>query len=157
MSTFLIFGYTGGRTLSNQNFDPASTAVGFFKNRFYCSEAILHTYNRHLNLGLSETAIRMASGFGAGLGGAKCTCGSLTGAVLVIGALKGRVNASESEKEVFDLTKELHDRFKEKFKATCCRVLTREVEWGTPEHHEFCTRFVYGAVEILEDVLKSRK
>lgn len=142
--------------MSHQKTDPAATAVGLFRNGFYCSEAILQTYNRHLNLGLNETALRMASGFGAGLGTARCTCGSLTGAVLVLGALKGRVNNNESEKEVFELTKELHDRFKEKFKATCCRVLTRDVEWGTPEHHEFCDRFVYGAVEILEDVLNSR-
>lgn len=142
--------------MSNQNVDPGVMAVGLFRNGLYCSEAILQAYNEHLNLGLNETALRMASGFAAGLGAAKCTCGSLTGAVLVLGALKGRVNNSESEKEVFELTKELHDRFKEKFKATCCRVLTRDVEWGTPEHHEFCDRFVFGAVEILETVLNSK-
>ena len=153
----LFSGNPGERDLSNQTNDPAARAVELFRRGFYCSEAILQTYNRHLNLGLNNTALRMASGFGAGLGAAKCTCGSLTGAVLVIGALKGRVKASKSESEVFKLTKELHDRFKEKFKATCCRILTREVEWGTPEHHEFCTRYVYGTVEILEEILRQNK
>lgn len=147
----------GGINLSNQKINPAATAVGFFRNGFYCSEAILQTYNRHLDLGLNETALRMASGFGAGLGAAKCTCGSLTGAVMVVGALKGRVKTSESEKEVFELTKELHDRFKVKFKSTCCRVLTRDLIWGTPQHHEFCDRFVYGAVEILEEILNKEQ
>lgn len=142
--------------MSDKNIGPASAAVGLFRNGLYCSEAILQTYNEHLDLGLNGNALRMASGFGAGLGASKCTCGSLTGAVLVVGALYGRVNARESEKVVFELTKELHDRFKKKFKATCCRVLTRDVEWGTKEHHDFCEPFVYGAVEILEDVLNSR-
>jgi C_GCAxxG_C_C family probable redox protein len=135
----------------------ANDAVDLFKKGLYCSEAILQTYNKYLNLGLDEKALKMATGFGAGLGTAKCVCGSLTGAILVISALKGRVNPSENEKEVFELTKMLHDRFKDRFKATCCRVLTRDVEWGTPGHIEFCSHYVHGTVEILEEILNSRE
>lgn len=141
--------------IQNEN-HIANQAVELFKQGLYCSEAILQTYNKNLNLGFNEKALKMATGFGAGLGTAKCVCGSLTGAVLVIGAIKGRIKASESEKEVFDLTRELHDRFKDRFKTTCCRILTRDVEWNTPEHIEFCSRYVYETVEILEEILNKK-
>jgi C_GCAxxG_C_C family probable redox protein len=108
----------------------AKKATQLFKDGFYCSEAIIQVFNEHLDLGLNENAIRMATGFGAGLGAAKCCCGSLTGAVMVLSAVKGRTTKEENVDEVFALTRELHDKFKKRFKSTCCRVLTKDVEWG---------------------------
>ncbi len=139
--------------MTSDNMKPSDEAVELFSNGLFCSEAILQAYNRHYRLGLSESALKMATVFGAGLGASKCCCGSLTGAALVLGAIKGRTNPEESIEESFKLTAMLHDRFKEVFKSTCCRVLTRNLEWGAPEHHEYCKRFVKGAAEILEDIL----
>jgi C_GCAxxG_C_C family probable redox protein len=135
----------------------AEQATELFKGGLYCSEAILQVFNKHLNLGLNDNAIKMATGFGAGLGASKCCCGSLTGAVMVLSAVKGRTNDKDNVDEVFTLTRELHDRFKKKFGATCCRVLTRNVKWGEPEHHLHCGQYVYGAVEILVDILERNK
>ncbi|MCI1945511.1 C-GCAxxG-C-C family (seleno)protein [Clostridium luticellarii] len=131
----------------------ATQAVDLFKGGLYCSEAILQVFNRELDLKLNDTAIKMSTGFGAGLGASKCCCGSLTGAVLVLSAVKGRTSAEEDVDEVFALTKKLHDEFKRKFNATCCRILTKSVKWGQPEHHENCEKIVAGAVEILVDIL----
>jgi C_GCAxxG_C_C family probable redox protein len=131
----------------------AEQSVELFKSGLYSSEAILQVFNEHLNLGLSDTAIKMSTGFGAGLGTSKCCCGSLTGTIMVLSAIKGRTSAQESVDEVFALTQVLHDRFKQRFKATCCRVLTKDLEWGTPEHHKHCEQLVYGAVEILVEIL----
>lgn len=132
----------------------AAQSVDLFRSGLYCSEAILQVFNKELNLGLNDTAIKMATGFGAGLGASKCCCGSLTGAVLVLSAVKGRTSIEGNVDEVFTLTQELHDRFKEKFNATCCRILTKSVKWGEPEHHKNCEQFVGGAVEILVDILE---
>jgi len=131
----------------------AEQSVEAFKEGLFCSEAILQVFNKHLNLGLNDVAIKMSTGFGAGLGASKCSCGSLTGAVLVLSAIKGRTSIQESVDEVFTLTQELHDKFKQRFKAICCRVLTKNLEWGTPEHHQYCEKYVYGAVEILVEIL----
>ncbi|HEX9062677.1 MAG TPA: C-GCAxxG-C-C family protein, partial [Clostridia bacterium] len=98
----------------------------------------------------------MSTAFGAGLGASKCCCGSLTGAVMVISSLKGRTEASSDVDEVFSLTRELHDRFKQEYKSTCCRVLTKKLEWGAPEHHKHCEQYVRGAVEILTDIWEKR-
>jgi C_GCAxxG_C_C family probable redox protein len=132
-------------------------ATQLFKDGFYCSEAIIQVFNEHLDLGLNENAIRMATGFGAGLGAAKCCCGSLTGAVMVLSAVKGRTTKEENVDEVFALTQELHDKFKKRFKSTCCRVLTKDVEWGTQRHHLHCEQMVNGAVEILVEILEQNK
>lgn len=131
----------------------AEEAVNEFTNGLYCSEAILKAFNKNYNLGLNDTALKIASGFGAGLGGSKCCCGSLSGAVMVLSALKGRTVSSEEVDELFRLTSLIHDRFKERYKASCCRVLTKNVEWGTPAHHKYCEQFVRGAAEILEEIL----
>lgn len=140
--------------MPNQKVILASQAINLFKSGLYCSEAILQVFNKHLNLGLNDTAIKMATGFGAGLGASKCCCGSLTGALLVLSAVKGRISTDDTVDEIFSLTQELHDRFKQKYKATCCRVLTKSFEWGAPEHHKYCEQFVGGAVEILVDILE---
>lgn len=71
----------------------------------------------------------------------------------MLSAVKGRISPDDSVNEVFSLTNELHNRFKEKYKSTCCRVLTKDVEWGSPEHSKNCEKLVGGAVEILEDIL----
>lgn len=137
-----------------QAVSPVDESVELFKNGLFCSEAILQVYNQHLNLGLNDAAIKMSTAFGAGLGASKCCCGSLTGAVLVLSTIKGRTSTQEDVGELFDLTRELHDRFKQRFKTTCCRALTNALEWGKPEHHQYCERFVHGAAEILTDILK---
>ena len=139
--------------MSAQLKNPAEEAVELFEGGLYCSEAILQTYNSRLRLGLNDAALRMATAFGAGLGGSRCLCGALSGAVLVASAIKGRTTAGESEGGLFELTQQLHDRFRGRFNATCCRTLTRPVEWGTAEHHLYCNRFVKGAVEILAELL----
>ena len=132
-------------------------AIDLFRSGLYCSEAILQVFNKELNLGLNDNALKMATGFGAGLGASKCSCGSLTGAVMVLGAIKGRTCAENNVDEIFSLTQELHDRFKQKYNATCCRVLTKEIEWGAPEHHQHCEQYVSGAIEILFDILEKNE
>jgi C_GCAxxG_C_C family probable redox protein len=85
----------------------------------------LQVFNRELNLGLNETALKMATAFGAGLGACKDCCGALTGAVLVLSAVKGRVSKDEPVSAVFAGTQKLHTRFK--------RVLTSYVWAWMPE------------------------
>ena len=126
----------------------------FLDGGFYCSEAILKAYNEGLNIGLDEKALKMATGFGVGFGGAQCSCGSVTGAVLAASALKGRTAGNESEAPAFLAAQKIHDEFKAKYKAICCRALTKDVVWGTPEHTQFCSRYVRSAAEILSGILK---
>lgn len=136
--------------------DPVTHSLELFRNGLFCSEAIVQAFNEDLQLGLDGKALRIATVFGAGFGGAKCSCGSLTGALVVLGAVGGRTTAEESVDLIFSQAADLHDAFRKKFGQVCCRWLTREQEWGAPEHHAYCERFVEGAAELLHGILKER-
>ena len=73
---------------------------------------------------------------------------------MVISLLQGRTEPGESEALVFASSKELHDEFKSEFKASCCRILTKDVVWGAPEHHKGCEKYVEGAVRMTYDIIK---
>lgn len=128
-------------------------AKEYFVNGYHCSEAVLKAFNEHYDLKLDSKALRMATGFGAGFGKAKCSCGSLTGGVLVLGTLYGRTSPKKDDGLVFDLSKELHDKFTSKFKNSCCRVLSKEVKWGHPDHIAQCSEYVYTAAQILREII----
>ena len=129
-------------------------AVDKFKNGLYCSEAILAAFNEICNLKLSNDVLKIATAFGTGFGGAKCVCGSLTAGQMVISLVQGRSDASESEEPAFASAKRLHDEFKKEFKGTCCRILTKDVIWGAPEHHKGCIQYVEGAVRITYQIIQ---
>jgi C_GCAxxG_C_C family probable redox protein len=132
---------------------PVSRSLELFRGGLFCSEAIVQAFNSELGLGLDAATLRVASAFGAGFGGAKCSCGSLTGAQIVLGSLLGRTTREESVDRLFPLAKELHDSFRSRFGQVCCRGLTRKLPWGEPEHHAHCEQYVTGAAQLLWDML----
>lgn len=134
--------------------DPVASSLALFRNGLFCSEAIVQAFNADLQLELDEGTLRAATAFGAGFGGAKCSCGSLTGAVIVLGAVLGRTGADQPVDRLFPLVAELHDTFRSRFGQVCCRGLTKKQEWGTPEHHAYCERYVVGAAEIMRELLQ---
>ena len=53
--------------------------------------------------------------------------------------------------------KELVQKFTEKHKATCCRVLTRGMEFSGPNRKAHCTNMVDDCENLVKDLLKSEK
>jgi len=109
--------------------------------QFLCSEAIVHTLNEALGMPMPQEAVRMASGFPVGMGDVVkggCTCGALSGGVMVLGIVYGRSNPGGSAPLVLEKAKQLHDWFLAEKGSTCCRSLVRHVEFGSPEHMDQC-------------------
>jgi len=98
----------------------------------------------------------MATPFGGGLGRSGCICGALSGAVMILGAAKGRVSADVPRKESYELSNEYHKRFYEKFGATCCRVLVKE-EFGSREQGDRCYRIITESAELMMNFLIEKK
>jgi C_GCAxxG_C_C family probable redox protein len=109
---------------------------------FYCSETVLKVIHEHFKTGLPADIVSLASPFPHGVGGSGCVCGALVGGSMALGMIFGRTAAKDNEKvkKSMELSHELHDIFKGKQKATCCRVLTRNVEHGSPEHMQQCAQ-----------------
>ncbi|MCP3940463.1 MAG: hypothetical protein GY710_03150 [Desulfobacteraceae bacterium] len=134
----------------------AQKASDEFLGGLYCSEAILKVYNEHLDLGLNENALKMATAFGAGFGGSKCSCGALTGVIMVISSLKGRTSSDDSVEEIFEITRRIHDEFKNKFRSACCKVISKKFEWRSDEHYAHCAGVVAEAAKILNNILDGK-
>ncbi len=73
-----------------------------------------------------ETAFRVATGFGTGMGGLQDTCGLLTGAFMVIGLKYCMLTPDEPDDKNtgYKIIQQLAAEFKKKHNALTCRELT---------------------------------
>lgn len=129
-------------------------AKEYFIYGYHCSEAIMKAFDEYYGMKWGKNMLRAATGLAAGMGKAKCSCGTLTSGAMVLSILYGRTEPHEDETMLFDLSKELHDRFKQEFKHTCCRILTKDVRWGHPDHTKQCSVYVYTAAKILREIVE---
>lgn len=132
-------------------------AEDYYRNGdFYCSEAVVKTIIDEFQIDVSEDVIKMASGFPVGMGGMGCTCGALTGGVMAIGLVYGRSQGKDPKvNRAMELSAKLYQIFCERHKVSCCKVLTRGMEKGSPEHMEQCIAFTgemaYEAAKIIAE------
>lgn len=132
-------------------------AEDYYRNGdFYCSEAVVKTIIDEFQIDVSEDVIKMASGFPVGMGGMGCTCGALTGGVMAIGLVYGRSQGKDPKvNKAMELSAKLYQIFCERHKVSCCKVLNRGMEKGSPEHMEQCIAFTgemaYEAAKIIAE------
>ena len=92
-----------------------------------CTETMLAAFNDELGLDLDDNALRMATGFSGGVGGRQHICGALSGAIMVIGAMKGRTAPDQSKDAAMEMAGEVFDRFQEIYgDVLCCEILKNE-------------------------------
>jgi len=135
-------------------------ALSRFAEGFNCSQAVLSAYAEGMD---EETALKIAAGFGGGLGRMAETCGAVTRAMMVLGLKFGAVSPDREAKErVYAKIREFADRFKARNGSLLCRDLLG-CDISTPEGYEVakekrlvsttCPKFVRDAAEILEEML----
>lgn len=100
------------------NTKASKTAEQAMKKGSNCCEAVLMAANSVWNLNLDGDMLASAAFFEEGMGSG-CTCGALIGIVMASGILHHK----RSHPLGRNLPKRLHDRFKEEFGSTCCRVI----------------------------------
>lgn len=137
-------------------------AVERFCDGYTCTQAVLSVCAEKYGLE-EDTAVRIAAGFGGGIGRTGQTCGALTGAIMAIGLMRGSAVAQDQEAkdEVYRLTQALLKRFEDRCGSTLCRELL-ECDISEPEGYArareqdlFATRcpaYVKTAIQILEEL-----
>ncbi|MGL4742517.1 MAG: C-GCAxxG-C-C family protein [Sarcina sp.] len=121
---------------------------------FYCSEAVVKTIKDTFDLDFSDEIIKMASGFPVGIGGSGCTCGAVSGGVMALGMVFGRSEVNDPKvAKAMKLSAELHERFREKRKFVCCKILTKGMDFGKAEHKEQCITITGEVAEIVADII----
>ena len=102
---------------------------------------------------LGPQSIRMATPFGGGVGGTREElCGALAGGVMVIGALYGRTNSSQSDEQAYALAKQFREAFLAAFDHTQCAPI-REA-YAKPDGSHGCDKVVAIAARALLGVLE---
>jgi C_GCAxxG_C_C family probable redox protein len=137
-------------------------AVEQFKSGCNCSQAVFAEYAEEYGLD-SETALKIASGFGGGMGRLGHVCGAVTSAIMVIG-LRGCASDPRelaTKVRVYGLVRSFVEEFKARHQTASCRELLG-CDISTPEGYEEatglglfrsrCPLYVESAVEILEEM-----
>ncbi|TRZ49391.1 C_GCAxxG_C_C family protein [bacterium] len=139
------------------------SASSLHQEGFRCSQAVLGVYSEKLGLG-RELALKIATGFGAGICRQGDVCGAVTGAVMVIGLKFGQTRLEdEKAKEItYYLVQEFIERFKSRHRYTNCKELS-DCDLSTPEgskrfrdekiNQTVCNKFIEDAEEILNELL----
>lgn len=96
-----------------------------------------------------------ATAFSAGMSSG-CLCGAIAGSQMIIGSQYGRDNQYGNEVLARAKAKELIQKFTEKHKATCCRVLTRGMDMASPERKAHCANMVEECENLVKEVLGVR-
>ena len=94
----------------------SDNAVATFESGFNCAQAVLATFGPQLGLD-RILALRVAQGFGGGMGGEMGeTCGAVTAAFMVLGLLAAKTGLGEDagKKENYRLVNEFARRFRER-------------------------------------------
>lgn len=153
--------------------DHLAEANELFRSGFNCSQAIVAVFSEEYGFP-AETAIRMAYPFGRGMGGCGCTCGALTGAMMVIGMKYGVAGQPEmkygaagqdetdNKKLAREKTRRLIEFFENEHGTTLCNDLTGldqrklngpELMAMLPHFHSRCQKFLETVVTFLEEEL----
>lgn len=126
-----------------------SNSVDYFKNGYSCSESIIRAA---IDEGICDPVLlSCATSFSGGMSSG-CVCGAVAAAQMVLGYNFGRGNLNNNEVCAREKAREFVEKFKERNKLTCCKVLSGGLQ-GI-ERKERCSKYVSDASEILEELIK---
>ncbi len=124
------------------------------KSGYNCSQSIICAYADKLGID-EEKLFKIAEGFGAGMGNRRCTCGALSGAIMLVGYMTSSGNPEGKTKfDTYRLAGELSDRFEEMCKSTVCGEIKGE-KMGTQTVS--CSDCIRIATELANEILFDRK
>ena len=135
-----------------------------FTEGYNCAQAVLCAFEDVTELD-RETAAKLSSSFGGGLGRMREVCGAVSGAAMVLGLVHGYSDPEnyEAKKAHYQLIRDFAQRFREKNGSIICKELlsgTDATVGGDPEKRSEtyykkrpCPELVAQAAEILEEML----
>ena len=138
-------------------------AVDLFVQGYNCAQAVAVAFCDMTGLD-EQTAARMASSFGGGMGRMREVCGAVSGMLLVAGILYGYDDpkATREKRELYAQVQAMAGQFREELGSIICRDLLKNPPSDpnpTPRTPEFyqkrpCARMVETAARIMEDFIK---
>lgn len=135
-----------------------------FKAGFNCAQAVFVTYADLFGMD-RESALKMSSAMGAGVGRMREVCGVVSAMALLAGLKEGNADpgSQEGKSHIYAKVRRMAEKFREKNGTIVCRELlgmdgmdeSATPSVRTPEFYEKrpCLSFVRQAAEIIEEEL----
>jgi C_GCAxxG_C_C family probable redox protein len=143
--------------------DQVKQAVDMFNEGYSCSQAVVAAFGDRFGLD-RDTALKISSGLGGGIGRTGDVCGAVTGAILILGLKYGSTNPRDKTGKfaAYKKVQEFCEAFKDRAGSMICRELlgfdfrTQEgsVMAAQPGAFKHCPGYVEIAAEVLETMLK---
>ena len=142
-------------------------AETLFNSGCNCAQAVFCAFCDETGMD-KETAMKISSSFGAGMGKMREVCGACTGAFAVAGALWGYSDIDDDKAKAahYELIRRIGDDFKKEYNTIICRDLlkglknidTPEPAKRTDEYYAVrpCARFVSLATEIIDKIIAEK-
>lgn len=136
-------------------------AVELFKQGYNCSQSVFAAFSESYGMD-QQTALRISSSFGGGMGRMREVCGAVSAMAMVAGMENGSADAGnqQAKKENYELVQRLAEEFKKQNGSMICRELLgldkKELEAApslrTAEYYKKrpCVQLVEEAAGILE-------
>lgn len=141
-------------------------AISKFAEGYNCAQSVLYSFCGDLQLD-KELALKIACGFGAGMGRKEEVCGAVTGGIIVLGAKYGRGGKDDRAvtEATYQKTRDLIDEFARQHGAYICRSLLGGCELTSEEGQRYfkendlldrvCKPCIRSVIEILEKAVSS--
>ena len=142
--------------------DMKLEAQKYFDRHFNCAQSVFAPFALRFGMDL-DTALKIATPFGGGMGHAGQVCGAVSGGLMTIGLAKGIASYDREKKYAcYELAQEFQDRFRAlHVEITCPGLLGYDI--GDPEEletvrelnlfHTLCPKFVGDAAEIVDALI----
>ncbi|MGA2062247.1 MAG: C-GCAxxG-C-C family protein [Thermoguttaceae bacterium] len=135
-----------------------------FSEGYNCAQSVFYCFCDDLGFD-KNTALKMATGLGGGMGRKEEVCGAVTGGIIVLGAKYGRGEKDDraATELTYQKTRELMERFAAKYGTFICRQLLGGCELTSEEgqkqykkkdlFNKVCKPCVESVVEMLGEIM----
>ena len=112
-------------------------AKALFMEGYNCTQSVVLAFRDDMGMDREE-ALKLASPFGAGLGGMREVCGTVSGMMLVIGHFYGYADPKdfEAKKQLYARVQDLADRFRQINGSIICHELLHLEKGARPAPQE---------------------
>ncbi|MDH5782528.1 MAG: C-GCAxxG-C-C family protein [Candidatus Bathyarchaeota archaeon] len=139
-------------------------AKSYAAKGFLCSESVLLAICDWLGV-KNELIPKIATGFGAGIGGCGSVCGAINGGIMALGLQFGRNDVKERAANPYWFGRELLERFENEFGHIICLELTGcdfSTEAGRKKYaaqklwETKCRQYIESSTAIVFDIISEK-
>lgn len=133
-------------------------ALELHKQGFNCAQAVFVAYADLYNME-EDTALRLSTSFGGGIGGMRHVCGAVSGMAMIAGLECGTSTPHDKEgkKQNYDRVKSLAEEFEKEHGSIICKQLLGLEECAAVTKKKPCNEYITYCARLIEDKLLSKQ